>query len=707
MPPGTRKHFGTFDVDIETGELHRNGLKLQLQEKPFQMLAMLLEHPGEVVTREALRERLWAANTIVDFDHGLNTAIKKLRHALGDSAESPRFIETLARRGYRFIAPVAAVGAAGASSEVDAPPDRAPLMRRGLVVVLGVAAVLVVAVVAMTVMSRQHVDTPAHPGVIRLAVLPFENLGSTQDDYFVGGITDEVRGKLTNLPGLEVIARTSSNGYRKTQKNPQQIGSELDAEYLLTGAVRFAQGSDGTRRVQVTPELSLVSNGASRWAQPFDATLTDVFQVQGEIATRVAQALDVALSTGEKRRLEAKPTPSLPAYEAYLRGEEASQSITDIDPASLRRSVGHYEQAVALDPGFVEAWARLSRALSNHLQQHYPTPAGAERAQFAAEQALAIGPGRPEGHQALGYYYMVVGRDPARALPEMERARRLAPGTADYAMSLGNTRQLLGQWEASLVDLEEAQRLDPRSVTSFRRLGMATLRLHRHAESRKALDRGLAIAPTNLALLHHKAMTYLAEGNLAGAREVLRSAPKEVDPTAFVAFMAIFADLAWVLDEAQRDLLLRLTPSAFDDDRGTWAHCLAQASALKRDEPNVRKYAEIARAEIEQQLEGVPQEAQRRAALGISLAYLGRKAEAIREAERAVASLPTSRDAHFGPYVQHQLVRVYILTGENEKALDKLEPLLKIPYHLSPAWLKIDPNFDPLRQSPRFKRLIG
>ncbi len=159
--------------------------------------------------------------------------------------------------------------------------------------------------------------------------------------------------------------------------------------------------------------------------------------------------------------------------------------------------------------------------------------------------------------------------------------------------------------------------------------------------------------------------------------------------------MANFADLAWVLDEAQRDLLLRLTPSAFDENRGTWAHCLAQASALKRDEPNVRKYAEIARADFVKQLEAVPQDAQVHAVLGLSLAYLGRKAEAIREAERAVELLPNSRDAHLGPYIQHELVRVYILTGEYEKALDTLEPLLKIPYHLTPALARDRPELRP------------
>jgi TolB-like protein/DNA-binding winged helix-turn-helix (wHTH) protein/tetratricopeptide (TPR) repeat protein len=707
MPPANRKHFGVFDVDIETGELRRAGIKLKLQEKPFQMLAMLLEHPGEVVTREALRERLWASNTIVDFDHGLNTAIKKLRQALGDSAESPRFIETLARRGYRVIAPIADAGVAGAGPAVDEIAPRTPFVRRRLFAVLGVAAALVIATLAVLVMSRRPASEPAGAGPIRLAVLPFENLGSAEDDYFVGGITDELRGKLTNLPGLEVIARTSSNEYRMTRKKPQQIGEELEAEYLLTGTVRFAMESDGTRRVQVSPELSLASSGASRWAQPFDATLTDVFQVQGEIASRVAQALDVALSTAEQRRMAAKPTQSLPAFEAYLRGEEASQSMTAADPPSLRRALGHYEQAVALDPQFMEAWASLSRASSFLYAIAIPTSAGADRALLAAEKALALAPERPEGHQALGYYYSLVAKDSNRALPEMERARRLSPGSADSATSLGITRQYLGQWNESLNDLEDAQRLDPRSVNSLRRLGFATLRLRRTSESRMAYDRGLALAPANLVLREQKAMTYLAEGNLAGARAVLKAAPKEVDPTALVAFVANYADLVWLLDETQRDLLLRLTPSAFDENRGVWAHCLAQASALKHDLPNVRKYAEIARVEFEEQLEAVPGDAQVHVLLGLSLAYLDRKAEATRSAERAVALLPVSRDAHLGPYIQHQLARVYILTGQHEKALDTLEPLLTIPYHLTPGWLRIDPNFDSLRRTPRFKSLTG
>jgi tetratricopeptide (TPR) repeat protein len=200
---------------------------------------------------------------------------------------------------------------------------------------------------------------------------------------------------------------------------------------------------------------------------------------------------------------------------------------------------------------------------------------------------------------------------------------------------------------------------------------------------------------------------FLAEGDLPGARAALKATSGRVEPTALVAYVANYQDLVWVLDEEQRELLLRLTPSAFDDDRSTWALCLAQAYALKGIEANVRTHAEEARKAIEEQLLEAPNDAGRRASLGLALAYLGRKEEAIREGERGVALDPVSKDAQNGPYYQHQLARIYILVGEPEKALDQLEPLLKIPYYLSPRWLAIDPNFDPLRKNPRFQKLVA
>ena len=174
-----------------------------------------------------------------------------------------------------------------------------------------------------------------------------------------------------------------------------------------------------------------------------------------------------------------------------------------------------------------------------------------------------------------------------------------------------------------------------------------------------------------------------------------------------MADLANAGDLVWVLDQAQRALLLRLTPGAFDEDRAIWGFCLLQASALEADTDSVRKYAEIAAKAFEEQLRAAPEDALRRVLRGLALAYLGRKEEAIREGERAAGLLPVNRDAAFGPYIQHQLARIYIVTGEPEKALDRLEPLLKVPYILSPGWLKIDPNFDPLRGNPRFQKLIA
>jgi len=225
--------------------------------------------------------------------------------------------------------------------------------------------------------------------------------------------------------------------------------------------------------------------------------------------------------------------------------------------------------------------------------------------------------------------------------------------------------------------------------------------------TRLVFQRGLALAPANLSLIGETAMTFLGEGNLAGARAVLHAAPKEVGPIELVAYVANVNDLEWVLDDPQRALLQRLTPSAFDDDRGIWARCLSQAYAFEGDAANARVYAEEARRAFDEQLRATPDNAQRHAFLGLALAYLGRKDEAVREGKRAVALAPVAEDAQRGPYYQHELARIYILVGEPEKALDQLEPLLKIPYYLSPAWLRIDPNFDPLRKNPRFQRLVA
>src|SRR5262249_2316282 len=245
------------------------------------------------------------------------------------------------------------------------------------------------------------------------------------------------------------------------------------------------------------------------------------------------------------------------------------------------------------------AWARASSANSMLYFNGTPTPELAEGARRAAEKAVALAPGRPEGYVALGDYHQVVAVQPSVALQQYAKGQRLAPGNADVLSSTARAEEALGGWNAALDHLKQAERLDPRSVRTIRFLTEVLLRLRRYPEARAECDRGLALAPSNLVLIERKAMTFLGEGDLAGARAVLIATARAVEPTALVVFLASYEDLVWVLDEGQRELLLRLTASAFDEDKGVWGLCLAQAYALKGDQANVRVYAKEARKALE------------------------------------------------------------------------------------------------------------
>ena len=535
----------------------------------------------------------------------------------------------------------------------------------------------------------------------RLAVLPFENLGAAEDSYFADGVTDEVRSRLAGLPGLAVIASGSANQYKATTKPPEQIANELGVGYLLVAKVRW-QKAGQTSRIRLTSELVEVGGGGvptTRWQEAFEADLQDVFRVQGEIATKVARSLEIALSGTDRGKLGARPTSNLAAYDAYLRGLEIEKKGGG---ANQRRAAAQYEQAVALDPRFALAWARLSLAHTRNYAVGVRTPEGAETARTSAERAMELSPSMPEGHFALGSYYTSVRKDSERALDVYARGLSLAPDDTLLLMGLAGAERARGRWEEALSHTRRARELDPRSWRSALQLGHFLHVLRRPGEARDTFDRGLVLAPSNLGLISGKAGTFLQEGDLAGARAVIAAAATEVEPTALVVELASSGDLHWVLDDAQRDLLLRLTPGAFDGDRATWGLVLAQAFALRGDRAKAREHAGEAREGFAAQ---VAETGDGHIYLGLALAYLGRKAEAVREGEESVARSPISKGAQDSPYIQHQLVRIHIVVGNHDRALDLLEPLLKVPYWLTPAWLRIDPNFDPLRGNPRFEKL--
>ena len=557
---------------------------------------------------------------------------------------------------------------------------------------------------------RRHSAEPAATAVAgtrRLAVLPFDNLGDSADGYFADGMTDEVRGKLATLQGLQVIAHRSAAEYKGTTKSFREIGRELGVDYLLVGKVRWEKADSTQSRVRVSPELIEVATSSTRWQQPFDAVLSDVFQVQGEIAGKVAQALNVALGAPERARLEVRPTRSLTAYDAFLRGEDASGRMNEVEPTALERATVAYERAIALDSSFFQAWARLSQVYSSRYVNGIPTPESAARARTAAERALALAPDAAEPRLALGSYYDFVTGEYAKALEQFALGRRADPNNAELASAAALSEQSLGRWENALDFLKQAEVLDPRSPQVVSRLARSYIWLRRYDEAIVAGDRGIKLAPTSISIHQHQAMALLGKGDLPGARAVLRSVPAEVDPTELVAQIANYWDMAWVLDDEQQKLVLRLAPSAFAGDRFAWAISKAQTYGYRGDTRRARAYGDSAVRASGDVLANTPDDAQRRVLLGLALAYAGRKKEAIQEGQRGVSLLPISKDAYTGAYLQHQLVRIYILTGEPQKAMDLLEPLLETPYFLSPGWLGVDPTFAPLRKLPRFQQLTA
>jgi eukaryotic-like serine/threonine-protein kinase len=691
------------------GERHLNGRSdiYSLAAVLYEMLAGQPPHTGateqevlaNLIAEQPIRLRALRDTVPPEVDAAVARGLAKYP---GDRfASGEEFVSALSSPHSADQLPSALASSAGQMPYRAAEPTTRWLRAR-LPIVLGVVLLLGMGGVFAWHRSRSRVPDIGK----RIAVLPFVNLSQAEDEYFADGITDDVRGKLAALPGIQVIARSSSSQYAQTTKRPQEIGRELHVEYLLTGTVRWEKGPGEPSRVRVSPELVQAATGSTRWQEPFDAPLTDVFQVQADIAERVASALDVALGDDARHGLAAKPTESLAAYDAYLKGEAASQGMAVTDPAGLRRAITFYQHAVALDSGFIPAWAQLARAQVALYRYGAPIPEVAAQAGAAANRAKALRPDRPEGYVALGDYYRSVPGDNRRSLAAFEAGLELAPTNVDLLGGAGLEEQALGRWEASLQHLRRAAELDPRSALSAQRTAITLLLLRRFPEAQAEAERGLALAPTNIAMTFLRTLVAIGQGDLAGAQAVVRAALPRVDPDALLAFFGTIEDLYWVLDDAQQRRLLTLPPSVYDGDRGTWAIVRAQTYWLRGDTAKARVYGDSAQLVFADQLRVAPGDA-RHVQRGLALAYLGRKAEAIQEGKRGVTLWPVSRDANIGAYQQHQLVRIYLLVGEPEKALDQLEPLLRIPSFLTPGRLRIDPNFAPLRGNARFERLVG
>jgi eukaryotic-like serine/threonine-protein kinase len=592
------------------------------------------------------------------------------------------------------------------TGEVESPPTA----RRGSRVPTTVALVglcLLVGVGVLFAWRHRERGTPTVvTGPIGIAVLPFDNEGDTANAYFADGITDEIRGKLAALPALRLIASTSANQYRHTQKPAEQIGRELGVHYLLTGHVQWEQSATGTRRVRVQPELVEVREGsapATKWQQSYDTTLADVFDVQSAVASRVADNLGVVLSSPAQTQIAARPTQNLAAYDAYLRSSARGGG----DPATLRRSLAAAEEAVAIDSMFAAAWARVSRLHTILYASAVSTRADADAAHQAAERAVALAPDKSDGYIARGLYDLIVANDVRAARTAFGTAVGLAPSSSDALGGLGSVEATAGQWSLALSHSQQAATLDPRSAVAAIRLAQVLASLRRYPEARREIERVLPLAPTGVGLIRDRASTLLGEGNLKGAQASLRDISPEVDRPALIASVAR-SGLYWVLDSADRATVLALPVSAFDDDRGTWGLVRAMLYRTAGDASRARHYADSARVAIEAQLVATPDNIPRRAFHGLALAVLGQRAAAVREGTRQLAMAQATGDEFVNiPFGRYLLAEIYVVVGDSALALDQLDALLKAPNYISPAWLSIDPAWAPLRADPRFQRMIA
>jgi TolB-like protein/DNA-binding winged helix-turn-helix (wHTH) protein/Tfp pilus assembly protein PilF len=480
--------FGVFELDRRSGELRKQGVRVRVQEQPLRVLEALLAEPGKPVTREALRQRLWPDDTFVDFDNGLNRAINRLRAALGDEADNPRFIETLERRGYRFIAPVGVVdtplpaAAPVPESTPSAPETTTPRTERGrgrnrwLAGALAAAALLAL-LISFTPVLRRNADTPDHPHIRSLAVLPLANLtGDPAQEYFSDGMTDALITNLASLPTLRVISRQSVMRYKGSSRPLPEIARELGVEGVVEGSVVRSGG-----RVRVIAQLVHAPTERHLWAQSYERPLEDVLTLQGELARAIAEQIRVTVGAKESRRLGVQRAVKPDAYDSYLLGRHQWNQRTE---QGLERALGHFKAAVASDPDFALAHAALALTYGPRQVYAYVPPGTG----LAAQKAAAL------------------------------KALELDPGLGDARAALGAARTIEWDWEAAEAEFRSGLELDPNSSVGhgffawhLRSRGLVAESLRHH---RRAIEQD----PLNLLVNHGLALTLAAAGQDEAAR---------------------------------------------------------------------------------------------------------------------------------------------------------------------------------------------
>jgi len=507
--------FGPFELRPASGELCRDGVPVKLPPQPYKTLLFLVRNTGRLVTRKELQDEIWGADTFVDFDKGLNLCIAQIREALDDDPQAPKYVETLPRRGYRFIGKLESEPIAESAPSAG----NVPAPRRSVLF----AAIAVLGILTISgIFYFRAVPVPTAQAKAQksmLLVLPFENLtGDPAQDYFSDGLTEEMISRLGSLrpERLGVIARTTALTYKKTGKDIRQIGDELKVGYVLEGSVRREAG-----RLRITSQLIRVDDQTHLWAETFDREEKDVLGIQREVAARIASSLSLELLPGSSSSDAASGKFARPAaYDAYLKGRFL---ITKDTPDDLRRSIPYFDQAIAEDPSFAPAYAAQVEALvllndwTGNIANSSP-----EKAKASALKAVELDPALSESYAALASVQFWLEWNTVEAEANFRRAVDLNPNNPLTRINYGRCLFARGRIDEGSREIEEALRLDPVSLLTTGLAAYAYLNTGRYDRSIELAKRMLELEPKSPAAHECLFRAYISKEDYALAVDIMR-----------------------------------------------------------------------------------------------------------------------------------------------------------------------------------------
>jgi TolB-like protein len=596
-------------------------------------------------------------------------------------------------------------------------PDESLTRRRGwkLTTIIVLVAVVAAGLLIFQFTRKATINTKVNVPVDSksVAVLPFENLSSDKENaFFAQGIQDEIITTLSKIGGLRVISRTSTANYKSTPENLPEIARELRVANVLEGSVQKSRD-----RVHINVQLIQADTDAHLWAQSYDRQLIDIFAVEAEVAKRIADALSATLSPQEKARVEIKPTENSDAYVLYLRGREY-QTRPDNFLQDFRSAARFYEQAIALDPNFALAHARLSAVTSQIYHWFEPTEANKQKAHAEAMESLRLQPNLGEGHAALGLYLYYEEADYEGALRELRLAAEALPNDGDVGLYIAAVLRRQGRFTEAIAAYKRAEAIDPRNQVTLYDASQTYFGLRDWSNALRGLDRVLQLAPDSVNVKIQRGYTeFFAKGSTTSIKAALESIPANVDPDGVVTFSRWDVSLMDRDPDAAERALASCRLETITSQPGAplpKSYLQGCIDLMRNDTARAQIDFEAARPALEKTVADSPQDAIRHAQLGLLYAFMGRKEDALREGRRGIELKPVTRDVIEGAIAQVFQALIFARTGQTDEAISAIERLLTTPFAVDYADdsitlpdLRTRWEWDPLRNDPRFQKILA